>query len=130
MEKILNLLSTPAFAQNTQTSGQIMVRPQGNATGLQGLATITFPNLLSSAISVTLILAALIAFFFLVFGGIKWITSGGDKDATAKAQGTITAALIGLAIVFSAWAILKIIEAVFGVQILGGFTLPNAQNPI
>lgn len=127
MEKILNLISRDAYAGVEWSSG-IAVKPQNSAEGLQGLSTITFPNLLSAAVSITLILAALVAFFFLVFGGIKWITSGGDKDSTAKAQGTITAALIGLAIVFSAWAILKIIEAVFGVAILGNFSLPNAQT--
>jgi len=129
MEKILSFLSTTVYAGSTDTTFTTEPQGAGNA-GLKELKTITAPALLSTAVTMTLIIAALVAFFFLVFGGIKWITSGGDKDATAKAQGTITAALIGLAIVFSAWAIMKIIEAVFGVSILGtGFTLPSAVLP-
>ncbi len=126
MEKIFSLISTNAYADlNT-----FDVKPDAAARGgLSGLANIEAPRLLQTVISMTLIIAAIVAFFFLVFGGIKWITSGGDKDSTAKAQGTITAALIGLAIVFSAWAIMKIIEVVFGVSILqGGFTLPTVAQ--
>ena len=123
MEKIFNFLSAKAYALDFD------VTPQSSSKGnLGGLSQIEAPSLLQAIISMVLIIAALVAFFFLVFGGIKWITSGGDKDSTAKAQGTITAALIGLAIVFSAWAIMKIVETVFGVSILsGGFTLPTAK---
>jgi len=66
----------------------------------------------------------LVAFGFLIFGGIKWISSGGDKEQTAKAQSTITAALIGLVIVFAAWAIIKLIETFFGISILT-LTIPS-----
>jgi hypothetical protein len=65
-----------------------------------------------------LVIAALVFFFMLIFGGIKYITSGGDKAQTESARGTITAALIGLVIVFSAWAIITLINAFFGIDIL------------
>ena len=82
-----------------------------------GLENITIPCIISTLIKLILVVAALVAFIFLVVGGIRWITSGGDKEQTAKAQGTITAALIGLVIVFSAWAILRLLETFFGVSI-------------
>lgn len=44
--------------------------------------------------------------------------SGGDKAGTESARGQITAALVGLVIVFSAWAIATLVGAVFGVNIL------------
>jgi len=43
------------------------------------LQNIDFNNLITIAISFALIVAALAFFFVLILGGIKWITSGGDK---------------------------------------------------
>jgi hypothetical protein len=103
---------------------QINLAPRGEFELLGG---ITIPNLISAFILIALIAAALIFFFMLIIGGIKYITSGGDKGKAETARGMITAALIGLVIVFSAWAIVQLIQAFFGVSI---FTLniPNAYG--
>jgi hypothetical protein len=81
-------------------------------------------NWISWAITLILLLAGVIFFFMLVIGGIKWIMSGGDKGSTESARNQITAALIGLIIVFAAWAIITLIKSVFGVDILN-FTIPG-----
>lgn len=104
------------LAQAGRSGGSIELKPQSSE--FQKLGDITIPALISAFIKFALIIAALIAFAFLIFGGVKWIMSGGDKEQTAKAQGTITAALIGLVIVFAAWAIIRLIEVFFGVTIL------------
>lgn len=96
-------------------------------TGLDKLEFISLPGIVSTLVKLILVLAALIAFIFLVIGGIKWITSGGDKEKTAVAQSTLTAALIGLVIVFGAWAIIRLIEAFFGVEILTSLTIPTVE---
>lgn len=62
----------------------------------------------------------------LVTGGVRWITSGGDKAATEAARGQLTAALVGLVIVFSAWALVRIVGTFFGIDILGNITFPQA----
>lgn len=76
------------------------------------------------AINGILIAAGLLAFFYLLIGGMQWIIAGGDKDGTEKARKKITSALIGLAIVFSAYALAFLIGAVFGISILT-FTIPT-----
>ncbi len=76
------------------------------------------PKLISGFLSLILVLAGLVFFFILVIGGIKWILSGGDKAHTEGARNQITAALVGLVIVFSAWAIAKLLQAFFGINIL------------
>ena len=86
-------------------------------TEFANLATIDFGSLVRLAISFVLIVASVAFFFMLVLGGIKWITSGGDKGKTESARSQITAGLIGLVIVFSAWAILTLIESFFGVSL-------------
>lgn len=86
--------------------------------GYERLSTFSLGALVSNLITLALVIASIVAFGFLIYGGIMWITSGGDKSKTEQARNTITAALIGLIIVFGSWAIMQIIEAVFGVSIL------------
>lgn len=80
---------------------------------------VTFENLgslVGGAVGLAIIIALIIAFFFLIFGGIKWITSGGDKAQVETARNQITNALIGVAIVAAAWAIMKLIGFFFGID--------------
>jgi len=90
-------------------------------------ANFTVPNLIRTGISLTLILAALLFFFMLVIGGIRWIMSGGEKGAVENARKQITNALIGLAIVFVAWAIVRLVANIFAIDILN-FTLPTIMK--
>ena len=76
-----------------------------------------FGSVLRTFIEV-LILIGIIAFVFhFLLGGIKWITSQGDEAKVKEAREQVTQALIGLVIVFVAFAIAKLIEVVFGVNI-------------
>jgi len=86
--------------------------------------------LIKSGISIAIILAALMTFAFLVWGGIQWILSGGDKAKYEEARNRITAALIGLAIVVLAWLIIKLVAYFFGLPDPFGGTvdLPTAYE--
>ncbi|MDP3724549.1 MAG: pilin [bacterium] len=77
-------------------------------------------NLLNNVVSLIFIIAGILVFFFLLFGGIKWIVSGGDAKKTEEARNMITAAIVGLAIVALAWAIVKVLEQFFGLPLTGG----------
>lgn len=88
---------------------------------------ITVQGVLVFAINGILIAAGIIAFFFLLIGGVQWILAGGDKEGTEKARKKITNALIGLAIVFSAYALAFLVEAIFGVDILT-FEIPTISG--
>ena len=86
---------------------------------LQGMRGIEFINLiLPNLITLFFIGATIAALFVLLIGGIRWITSGGDKAATESARGIITAAIIGLVLVFSVYAILRLIELFFGIDLI------------
>ena len=93
--------------------------------GFTPIANITVGSILSGAIQLILIVAALVFFFLLIVGGIRWMTAGGDKEKAGVARGQLTSALIGLAIVFAAWAIIRLIEVLFGVSIISGFEIPS-----
>lgn len=83
------------------------------------LGQVTVAGLVRGIVSFLLIIAAFIFFVMLVLGGIKWIMSEGDEAKVKTARDQVQNALVGLVVVFSAWAIIKLIEAVFGVNLLG-----------
>jgi hypothetical protein len=76
--------------------------------------------LLSKFVVLLLMAAGIAAFFYLLLGGLQWITSGGDKAGVEAAREKITAAIIGLVIVACAWALFLLLQWFFGFNILGG----------
>jgi len=122
MTNIISALSSlivhPAFAQS-----KVVLTPAGN--DFDTLTTMTVPGIVSGAISLAMLAVALIFFFILISGGLRWVMSEGDQKAVEGARNQITNALIGLAIVFAAFAIMKLIGIVFGIELLNGFTIPS-----
>ena len=116
IEKFLSLFAIPAYAQ------KIELGPKDQWTNLGNL---TANSIIAGAISLVMLIVALVFFFMLVWGGLKWVMSQGDSKNVETARGQITNALIGLAIVFAAWAIMKLIDTIFGVNIFGGLTIPK-----
>lgn len=103
---LLAMSVNPVFAQNVGV-------PQPPGFNITNIG-----KLISSVIGVALLIAGVLVFAMLVWGGIQWIMSGGDKAKTEEARNRITAALVGLAIVAAAWAVMKLIEYFFGINVL------------
>lgn len=82
-------------------------------TGIKFLNTL-IPNL----IALVLIIASIAAFFYLILGGIRYILSNGEKAGMETARNQITTAIIGLALVFSIYAIIMLIGQFFGLNLL------------
>jgi hypothetical protein len=82
------------------------------------LMTYTPSMFLRTILNIMLGIAGVASFIFLLWGGLQWILAGGDKEGTEKARKKITAALIGLAIVFSAYALLFILRTLFNVDLI------------
>ncbi len=75
-------------------------------------------TIIQVGITLLFIAATLLALAFLIYGGIRWITSGGDKTGVENARKTITYAIIGLVISFLAFFIINIIGAFFGIKLI------------
>jgi hypothetical protein len=110
-------LVVPVFADD------INLTPQGFGSQVVGL---TVTGIVSGAISLVMLVVALVFFFILIWGGLKWIMSEGDQKAVEGARNQITNALIGLAIVFAAFAIISLIGTIFGIN-LTKLTIPTFQ---
>jgi TRAP-type C4-dicarboxylate transport system permease small subunit len=95
----------------------INLQPPSSDANFGALGGLTFPSIISAMIRLAVVVAAIVFFFILVIGGIRWIASGGDKAQTEAARNQITSALVGLVIVFAAWAIVALINVFFGINI-------------
>src|SRR5689334_19684531 len=75
---------------------------QGTAAGglIQSVRTI---------VNVLLVLAALIAAIFILYGGVRYITSRGDEDEAAAAKNTILYAVLGLIVIGLSAAIVNFV---------------------
>jgi type IV secretory pathway VirB2 component (pilin) len=54
--------------------------------------------------------AGLVAVIFLIMGGFQYITAQGNEDQTKKATGTLLNAVVGLIIIFAAFAIVYTVQ--------------------
>lgn len=81
-----------------------------NCFSSDGVAQVTcLPSLISTATTTFLIFAGTFALFFIVWGGIRLIMSGGDAKAVTAARQIITYAVIGLIVVLSSFTIVYFI---------------------
>ena len=135
MKKLLTTLTTttaagaaflgaalPAFA-----GGGASVNPCQNVGAFSQLCNLSGDNLgqiIGAIVTFLLIIIAVIALFFLIYGGLRWVTSGGDKGKVDEARKTVIAAIVGLVIAFLSFFILSVVLSFFGLS-LNNLTLPT-----
>ncbi len=73
-------------------------------------------TLINSLLRIVMVIAALLVFVYLIWGGIEWITSGGDKTKTEGARNKITSAIIGLIVLAASYAILTLALKFIGIE--------------
>lgn len=110
----------PAFANN------INACPQGGQFNvLCNLNAQNFGAVLGAAITFVFVIATLIALAYLIWGGIKWITSQGDKNGVEAARSHIIAAVVGLVLIFVSYLVINVLLAFFA----PGASLQNLVLP-
>ncbi len=121
LKKISQILTAPLFylfVFPSFTFADTNVNPCASTpVPFDKLCGLSFSNTVGRVVTVAFVLAVLIALFFLIYGGVKWITSGGDKAAVEGARNTIVAAVVGLVIVFLAYFIISIVLQAFGLSL-------------
>lgn len=73
------------------------------------------PNLtdfLSFMVKFFFVIAGLMALFYMLWGALSWVTSGGDKDAVTKARDKIVAAAVGVVLIVATLAIIAGLEQI------------------
>ncbi len=62
-------------------------------------------NYIGTIINTSLFIGLIATLIYIVYGGVKWISAGGDAKALASAKDTITHAIVGLILLSVAFAV-------------------------
>ena len=77
-----------------------------------------FGNFMSGLMSGIMVIAALMAFLYLIWGAVEWITSAGDKSKLESARNRITQAVVGLIVLAATTALFILLQKFLGICIL------------
>lgn len=69
----------------------------------------TATDLILRIVQILLAIAGLVAVIFLIIGGFRYITAGGNEETSESAKKTITNAIIGIVIIILAFVIVRVI---------------------
>lgn len=108
----------------TALAADITITPPVDATTKKNVGYSDLGVFISNVITLVFIFAVIAVLVMLIIGAFEWITSGGDKEAVAKARNRILNALIGMAVLAVAFAIFKIAGQFLGFDTLN-FTIPR-----
>ncbi len=108
------LMSTPGVSALTLREGAEAARCDGCPADLFG-DTGVFKQITNTLIYIV----GIIAVIMLVFGGIKYVVSGGDAKKVTDAKNTVLYAIIGLVIAFVSYAIVTFVIS----------ALPSSDKP-
>lgn len=84
-----------------------------------------FGSAFGQVITFAFIIAIMIALGFLIWGGIKWVTSGGEKGGVEEARNHVIAAVVGLIIVFLSYFIINLIVFFFTGESINNIKIPQ-----
>lgn len=73
------------------------------------LGTTSVPQLLGRVINAFLGITGSLALLLFIYGGFLWLTSGGNEDSIKKGKATIVWAVLGLVIIFGAYALVNFV---------------------
>ncbi len=86
-------------------------------------------SLIAFIINAIIVVGIVLSLIFLLYGGVRWILSGGDKGKVDSARSTIVAAIVGLIIVILAYIIINaVLQVLTGKSLNGGFSIPSLNQ--
>jgi len=99
------LVLTPFFAAAVY---KVPDATGGGGTGLPNESNAT--DIIFRIIQILLAIAGLVAVIFLIIGGFRYITAGGNEETAETAKKTITNAIIGIVVIILAFVIVRVIS--------------------
>lgn len=98
-----------------------------------GLTVATGDNIyayIANIINSVLVIAGLLAFIYLIYAGLQYITSAGDESKAGAAKKNITNVVIGLVVIMLAWGIINFVMRAVQGEIKSGGNGGGNDNPI
>jgi heme/copper-type cytochrome/quinol oxidase subunit 2 len=104
-----------AVALTASSALALDVTGNSDITGLSPSSSLSAKTIINNIVNIILYAAGILAIVYLIWGGVTYITAGGDAEKATKGRVAITNAIIGIAIIVAALAIFKL-----AVQLPGG----------
>lgn len=105
-----SVYAAPTIENCIKEGSTLDVTSAGSNCGNQTLDGTTGINaLIVSFINIFSIVVGVVAVIMLMYGGFRYITSGGDSGNVSNAKNTIIYAIVGLVIVFAAQGIVQFV---------------------
>lgn len=77
----------------------------------------TFGAWISRIAGAVMVISALLLLIYLLWGGISWITAGGESSKVQAAKDRITQAVIGIIVLASTLAIFLLVQSFLGIEV-------------
>lgn len=100
---LMAFFASPALAESAIDAAKGGLKTSGASAGFAENRSLT--DQVSSIISAALSFLGVIFVILMIYGGFLWMTARGDEGQVTKAKDLITAAVLGLIVVVSAYAI-------------------------
>ncbi len=98
------MIATRAFAQTEAINNTVR-----NIQGEAGVGDTSLQSYISLIINVLLGLIGVVAVIMLIYGGFRYVLSGGNEKSTSAAKDTILFAIIGIVVAVLAFAIVNFV---------------------
>jgi len=99
-------------ANNPAQEGAEAVKPDGVPTDLLGPA-----GVFTHITTLMLYAIGIISVIMLIWGGLRYVVSGGDSKKVTDAKNTILYAIIGLIVAILAYAIIQFVISLIGAEL-------------
>lgn len=115
MKKISKIITAGAgaatlglvYTQNAFAAGNGLTNVQSGVTTTETAAGgLTMQQVINTVIGTMLFIVGLLAVIMLIYGGIRYVTSHGDKAQVTAAKETIMYAVVGLVVAIAAFAVI------------------------
>lgn len=116
MKKISKIITAGAgaatlglvYTQNAFAAGNGLTNVQSGVTTTKTAAGgLSMQTVISTVIGTMLFVVGLLAVVMLIYGGIRYVTSHGDKAQVTAAKETIMYAVVGLVVAIAAFAVVQ-----------------------
>ena len=114
--------SAPASAEGSLQAGVNAARGNGQPDVLFGTGG---EGIVATVTNIMLFIVGALAVIMIIFGGIRYVVSGGNASAVTAAKNTILYAIVGLIVAFLAFAAVNWVLSAFNPAAGGGSGYTN-----
>lgn len=104
---VLTLIFVPALSMAALTTDKVGITGEDGIQGQLDLGQKSPIETATSLINFGMTFLALIAVVIVIAAGFKWMTAGGSDEKITEAKKLMTAGVVGIVIILSAWGIAR-----------------------